>query len=207
MSRGLMRHPLFCTYVLSVLALSTSDALHINWSFTYLLTCLLKPVWRTAAWRSQSRSDPTIIWGRVKTIVDVRLTSPASTRHHCSMHSSHMTSAGVKLVDSADQRLAMCLYTTQSQYTSTATSNSDFTLLHAQQWAYSYTKRWVIKIGRYDKKSVSRSKKNLLQGFWPADWFLTGVYEATCHAKFSHSEQLLKFLTVILALFTSLTKR
>jgi len=25
--------------------------------------------------------------------------------------------------------------------------------------------------------------------------------EATCHAKFSHSEQLLKFLTVILALF------
>jgi len=32
-------------------------------------------------------------------------------------------------------------------------------------------------------------------------------YEATCHAKLSHSEQLLKFLTVILALFSSLTKR
>ena len=35
----------------------------------------------------------------------------------------------------------------------------------------------------------------------------TWVYEATCYAKFSHSEQLLKFLTVILALFSSLTKK
>jgi len=35
----------------------------------------------------------------------------------------------------------------------------------------------------------------------------TRVYEASCHAKLSHSEQLLKFLTVILALFSSLTKR
>jgi len=28
----------------------------------------------------------------------------------------------------------------------------------------------------------------------------TWVYEATCHAKFSHSEQLLKFLTVIFSI-------
>jgi len=34
----------------------------------------------------------------------------------------------------------------------------------------------------------------------------TGVYEASCHANFSHSEQLLKFLAVILALSSSLTK-
>jgi len=33
------------------------------------------------------------------------------------------------------------------------------------------------------------------------------VYEASCHAKLSHSKQLLKFLTVILALLSSLTKR
>jgi len=35
----------------------------------------------------------------------------------------------------------------------------------------------------------------------------TSVYEASCHVKLSHSEQLLKFLTVILALYSSLTKR
>jgi len=35
----------------------------------------------------------------------------------------------------------------------------------------------------------------------------TSVYEATCHAKISHSEQLLKFLTAILALFSSPSKR
>jgi len=35
----------------------------------------------------------------------------------------------------------------------------------------------------------------------------TGIYEASCHAKLSHSEQLLKLLTVILALFSSLAKR
>jgi len=32
-------------------------------------------------------------------------------------------------------------------------------------------------------------------------------HEASCHAKLSHSKQLLKFVTVILALFSSLTKR
>ena len=34
----------------------------------------------------------------------------------------------------------------------------------------------------------------------------TWVYEASCHAKLSHSKPLLKFLTVILSLFRSLTK-
>ena len=38
-------------------------------------------------------------------------------------------------------------------------------------------------------------------------WSRPESMKQTCHAKFSHSEQLLKFLTVILALFSSLTKR
>jgi len=33
------------------------------------------------------------------------------------------------------------------------------------------------------------------------------MYEVSCHAKLSHSKQLLKFLTLILALFSLLTKR